>query len=117
MRLGTSDCVRMVASHLRLLGHKVKLPASGSYRTVNSAVKALKARGFASVAEALDDMGLERIAPAAAVVGDIVMMPGVDQLGALTVSVGNGRVIGYHDDAVGATVMQPLEFTAAWRVV
>ena len=116
MKLGTSDCVRMTAAHLRLLGYRVKLPPSGSYRTIKGAFKALKERGFESIADALNAMGLERIAPAAAVVGDVVMMPGVDGLGALTIQLTNGRVIGYHDDAPGgATALQPLEFVAAWR--
>lgn len=117
MRLGTADCVRMVAAHLRRLGYTVKLPPSGSYRTVNSAVKALAAAGYDSVEQALDAMGLERIAPAAAIVGDVVMLPGVDRLGGLTVALGNGRVVGWHEEAVGgATVLQPVEYVGAWRV-
>lgn len=116
MKLGTSDCVRMAADHLRRLGYKVKLPPSGSYRTINSALKALKARGFDTLAEALDAMGLERIAPASALVGDIVMMPAVDRLGALAIALNNGRVVGYHEDVPAVTVLEPLEFVAAWRV-
>lgn len=116
MKLGTADCVRMAASHLRLLGYKVKLPASGSYRTVNSAMKALAARGFGSVEDALDAMGLERIAPAEAIVGDLIMMPGVDKLGGLGIALGNGRVVAYHEEANGAAVLQPIEYIAAWRV-
>ena len=117
MKLGTSDCVRMVAAHLRLLGYKVKLPPSGSYRTAASALKALKAAGFASVEEALDGQGLERIAPAAAIVGDILMLPGVDRLGGLTVALGNGRVVGWHEEVPGgAAVLQPIEYVTAWRV-
>jgi hypothetical protein len=118
LRLGTSDCVRMIAAHLRLLGHKVKLPASGSYRTLNSATKALKAAGFKSVAEALDSMALERIAPAAAVAGDILQLPAVDSLGAFGIVLGNGRAMGYPDaDGRGVQVVQPLEYVAAWRVI
>lgn len=117
MRLGTSDCVRMIAAHLRLLGYTVKLPPSGSYRTVNGALKALSAAGFATVPEALDAQGLERIAPAATIVGDILMLPGVGELGCLTVALGNGRVVGWHEDvAGGATVLQPIDYVAAWRV-
>jgi hypothetical protein len=117
MKLGTSDCVRMTAAHLRLLGYKVRLPNSGSYRTVNSALKALKERGYSSLAAALDDMGLERIAPAAAIVGDVLMLPAVDRLGALVIALGNGRVVGYHEEVATATVLQPIEYEAAWRVL
>ena len=116
LRLGRDDCVRMVAHHLRKLGYRVKLPAAGSYSTVRAAVKALRARGHASLGDALDALGLDRIAPAAAVAGDILMLPGADQLGALTIALGNGRVVGYHEDAPGAVVLQPLDYDAAWRV-
>lgn len=117
-KLGTADCVRMVAAHLRLLGYKVKLPPAGSYRTVNSAMKALRAAGYDSISAALDAVGLERIAPAATIVGDIILMPAEHELGALVVVMGNGRVAGWHDDyEAGVVVMQPLMMTAAWRAI
>lgn len=116
-KLGEADCVRMAAAHLRLLGYQVRLPSAGSYRTVNSAMKALAAAGYDSIAAALDALGLERIAPAATIVGDIILMPAEHELGALVIVMGNGRVAGWHDDhAEGVVVMQPLMFTAAWRV-
>lgn len=116
-KLGEADCVRMAAAHLRLLGYQVRLPPAGSYRTVNSAMKALAAAGYDSISAALDALGLERIAPAATIVGDIILMPAEHELGALVIVMGNGRVAGWHDDhAEGVVVMQPLMFTAAWRV-
>lgn len=116
MKLGTSDCVRMIAAHLRSMGHKVRLPASGSYGTYAGALKALKAAGHASVADALDAMGFERIAPAAAIVGDIVMLPADHPLGAFTVALGNGRVVGFHEEAVTAATLQPVVYASAWRI-
>jgi len=118
LRLGTNDCVRMTAAHLRRMGYKVKLPPAGSYGTIRAAKRALKQRGFASPADALDAMGFARIAPAAAIAADIVMLPGEDELGSFTVSLGNGRVVGFHPDApnAGAAVLQPVQFVAAWRV-
>ena len=116
MRLGSADCVRMTAAHLRLLGFRVKLPPAGAYRTINSAVKALKAAGFADIGAALDALGLQRIPPAAALVGDVILMPAEHKLGALVIAMGNGRVLGWHDDvSEGAVVMQPVETLAAWR--
>ena len=116
MRVGTADCVRMVAAHLRLLGYKVKLPPAGSYRTVKSAMKALREAGYGTIGDALDALGLERITPAAAIVGDVILMPAEHDLGALVVCMGNGRVAGWHDDVpAGAVVMQPLQMLAAWR--
>jgi len=115
-RFSRNDCVRMVAYHLRRLGHQVRLPAAGSYASARSARAALDARGFATLSEGIDALGFERIPPAAAVAGDIVELPG-DGLGSLNVALGNGRVVGFHQDAVGATVVQPIEWIAAWRVV
>ncbi len=117
MKLGTADCVRMTAAHLRLLGFTVRLPPEGSYRSVNGALKALRERGFDSIGAALDDLGLERIPPAATLMGDVILMPAEHDLGALVIAMGNGRVAGWHDDcAGGVVVMQPLVMTAAWRV-
>ena len=122
-RLGEADCARLVASHLRRLGHQVKLPATRSYRTPRSAAAALRKLGFETVPSMLDALGLERISPAAALVGDVIQMPlevegerVSDALAALTVAMGNGRVLGWHPDAPsGAVVMQPLAMVAAWR--
>jgi hypothetical protein len=117
LKLGTADCVRMAAAHLRLLGRKVKLPSSGSYRTVRSATKALRAAGHASLRDAVSAQGLAEIAPAEAIVGDLMLMPSVDDLGGLGVCLGNGRVLIYHEEIdTGAVVAQPIEMVTAWRV-
>jgi hypothetical protein len=80
-------------------------------------MKALEKAGHDSISAALDALGLERIAPAATIVGDIILMPAEHELGALVIVMGNGRVAGWHDDhAEGVVVMQPLQMIAAWRV-
>lgn len=115
-QLGKNDCVRMAAFALRKMGHRPKLGKAGTYTTGAGALRALKRAGFNSLAEALDALGLARIPPAAALPGDIIMIPGEAPLdGALTVAVGNGRVLGYHEDATGAEVLHPVAFIAAWR--
>nr|AGU09961.1 hypothetical protein [uncultured organism] len=116
LRLGRNDCARLVAYHLRKLGWSVKLPPSGSYASVRSARREMEKLGYKTLEAALDSFGFERIPPAAAVVGDVVMLPADTDLGSLTVCMGNGRVCGYHEDAAGAVVMQPIEHAAAWRV-
>lgn len=115
-RFGLNDCVRMTAHHLRRLGYRVSLPNAGEYRSRRAAVRLLKARGYDTLAQALDGLGLESIAPAAAIVGDIVELPAADELGALTIAMGNGRVLGFHEAVAGATVMQPVSPIRAWRV-
>lgn len=109
-KLGHVDCVRMAAHHLRLLGHKVKLPPQGSYRTILGARRALAKRDYASIAEAVDAHGLARKAPAGMIVGDLAMMQDSDGLGGLVIALGNGRVLGFHEDLLpsGVQVMQPL---------
>lgn len=116
-RFGTNDCARLVAFHLKQLGLPLRLAKAGSYRSPLGATRALRRFGYDSLAAALDGHGLTRIAPAAAVVGDIVELPGEPLFGALSVAVGNGRVLGYHEDAAGAEILQPTAFVTAWRVL
>ena len=59
-RWGRCDCARIAASHLRRMGHQVRLPAAGSYGSARAAVKALRERGYETLGEALDGMGLGR---------------------------------------------------------
>lgn len=114
--LGKNDCVRMAAFVLRRMGHRPQLGKAGSYTTDAGAMLALKRAGFDSLAAALDALGLERIAPAAARIADIIMIPGEAPLdGALAIAVGNGRVLGFHEDAGSAEILQPIEFIGAWR--
>lgn len=116
-QLGKNDCVRMAAFVLRKMGHRPQLGKAGSYTTAAGAMLALKRAGHDSLAGALDTLGLERIAPAAARIADIVMIPGEAPLdGALTIAVGNGRVLGFHEDVSSAEILQPVQFIAAWRV-
>ena len=119
LRLGEADCVRMVASHLRRLGYRVRLPRAGAYRTVHSARRALRDAGHEDLGAAVTALGLEEIAPAAALVGDIIELPSaIEGLGALTIAMGNGRVCGWWGEgAGGAVIMQPTQFLRAWRVV
>lgn len=114
---GKNDCVRLGAFVLRKMGRKVQLAKAGTYQSVRSARRALDRAGFATIADAIDAMGLQRIPPAAALPADLVLLPGEGPFGgSLTMAVGNGRVFGYHEDVVGADILQPLEFVAAWRV-
>lgn len=115
--LGKNDCVRMTAFVLRKMGHRPQLGKAGSYKTGAGSLLALKRAGYDTLADALDGLGLERIPPAAARVADIIMIPGEAPLdGALTIAVGNGRVLGFHEDANSAEILQPVDYIGAWRV-
>lgn len=114
---GKNDCVRMAVFALRRMGHRPDLGRAGTYCSAKGAVRALNRAGFASLAEAMDGQHLPRIAPAAALPGDLVMIPAEGPFdGALTMAVGNGRVLGYHQDLVGADILQPVQYLAAWRL-
>lgn len=112
---GRTDCARMVAFMMKRLGLKVSLLKAGAYGSELGAAKALRRTGFASLPEAVDAHGLPRIAPAMAVVGDILALPAERFGGALMIAVGNGRVFGYFEGSF--QVGQPHLFEAAWRTV
>lgn len=114
--LGKNDCVRLAAFVIRKMGRRSHLAKAGAYKTPLSAKRALTRAGYADLIEAVDAHGLERIAPAAALPADLVMVPGEGPFGgALTMAVDNGRVLGWHQDIDHADVAQPVEYIAAWR--
>lgn len=115
-RLGEHDCARMTAAHLRRLGYRVKLPAKGSYRTLKGAKAALRQHGHADLGAALIALGLPEIAPAAAIVGDVIELEAHEGLTGLTIALGNGRVAGFYEDGrSGVVTMQPHRYLRAWR--
>lgn len=115
-QFGKNDCVRMAAFVMRRMGHRPQLGKAGAYSSLKGAMAALKKAGFSDLAAALDSLGLQRIPAAAALPADIVMIPAVAFDGQLTIAVGNGRVLGWHEDIETAEILQPVEFVAAWRV-
>lgn len=115
MKLGTFDCAQMVAHHVRLFGIEPNIAAAGSYESVLGAKKALARCGWSSLADALDAHGFARIAPASALIGDIIELEADNKLGALVIAIGNGRVFGYYEGF--AAVMQARSYVAAWRIL
>lgn len=112
---GDADCGLMIAFHLRQLGIRPKLAKAGSWTSPLSARRSLRRLGAETMPQWADSR-FKRIPPAAALVGDLIELPGDHELGALTIAMGNGRVLGFHEAAIGAAVLQPVEFVAAWRV-
>ena len=70
LALGKDDCVRMTVFCLKKLGVKFSLLKIGPYKTEIGAAKVLKDLGFAGITEAVDALGLPRIAPAMCLPGD-----------------------------------------------
>jgi hypothetical protein len=110
-------CVHLARFHLRRMGHSVpKLPPIAS---MLAAKRALEARGWATVADMLDAQpGLARITPAAMLLGDLAAAPSEDGMGALLVHIGMGRLMGWHDSAIGMVVLDiaPGDLLGAWRI-
>lgn len=114
---GKNDCARLAVFVMRKMGHRPQLAKAGTYSSAMGAARALKRMGHATIADALDAMGLTQIPPAAALPADLVMLPAEGPFGgALSMAVGNGRVLGYHEDLDGAEILQPVQVLVAWRL-
>jgi len=114
---GTRDCVKLAGHAMHKLGRKVGLTKGLRYASEAKGAAVMRKLGFKNLLEAVDAAGLERIAPAAALPGDIVALETEADSAfgcALTVSIGNGRVVGFLN-GVGA-VLQPSSYLTAWRV-
>lgn len=117
LKLGTDDCVRMAAFALRKQGVRASLLKAGSYSSEVGARRVMKRLGYETLADAVDALGLPRIAPAMALPGDILSLRSKEGDVALTVAVGNGRVLGFWEAAGVCTVFQPVEYGDAWRSI
>jgi hypothetical protein len=114
---GSVDCAKMVAFHLKQLGHKVQLSKAGQYKTALSAKAALKRLGFDDLPTAMDGQGFERIAPAFALIGDVVSFASDHEIGALGIVVGNGNMMAFHESHEHPVIMTMNQIDSAWRVL
>ena len=118
MKWGTVDCAKIAAHNLRQLGIATSLMKGAVYTSEMGAAKALRARGFKGLSDAMDAIDrVFRIPPAMATTGDVIGLACDGELWdmALVVSVGNGRVLGIKDGF--CAVLQPdlTQAVAAWR--
>lgn len=110
---GQCDCGLMVIAHLKAMGWNIK--TGGAWKTALGLKRFLRRHGGTGSA-CIDGWGVPRIPPAAAVIGDIVEMEGETEFGSFGVAVGNGRVLAFHQDVIGAAIIQPVSPPlAAWR--
>lgn len=115
--LGSVDCAKLAAFHLKQLGHKVRLSKAGHYKTLLGAQAALRRMGYETLPDALDGHGLTRIAPAFAVLGDIVTFESGFAIGALGIVHGNGNMLSFHESHAGLVVMSMGRIDAAWSTL
>lgn len=120
---GVRDCPLLALHNLRKIGVPVPWARGLKWRNEAEGVRALKALGFDNLHQALDDLGLPRIAPASALAADIIALPTTHKLGALCISMGNGNVLGFIDGSFDAEIFNQAEFVTdergpcAWRVI
>jgi len=109
-----ADCVRMARTLLVKMGRR-GLPKMPRYSDLPGARRALKAAGFKNLTELFDSL-LERIPPATMLPGDLALLADDAGMGAAAVNYGNGKLLGWHEDAEEAVVMTAHRIDAAWRV-
>ncbi|MED5546134.1 MAG: hypothetical protein VYD90_12865 [Pseudomonadota bacterium] len=111
---GACDCGKMVIAHLKAMGWKVR--TGGTWKSALGLKRWLRKNGGTGAA-CIDGWGIPRIPPAARIVGDIVELEGETDFGSFGIAVGNGRVLAFHEDVIGAAIIQPkgLPIKAAWR--
>lgn len=112
-----ATCLHMANFHLRRMGRKPpKLPQIGS---LLAAKRELAKRGWGTVADMLDGIGLERIAPAFLRLGDFVAISSDDGLGSIFISTGEHTIMGWATDIpllAVVDVTDPDALLGAWRV-
>lgn len=106
------DCILLISTHAKHMGRPIKVP---EYRDAKSAHAVMKRLGFKTLAQAMDHH-FERIEAHQILAGDIVEMPGANGFSGLTIAVGNGRVLGFHEEIPHCDVLQPLMISGAWRI-
>ena len=119
MKWGRVDCGRIVSHNLRHLGIATSLIKGLAYSTEHGALRAMRSLGVNGLGEAMDQFGdrVFRIPPAMATAGDVIGLACEGDVWdmALTVAVGNKRVLGIWEGH--AMILQPdlNHAVAAWR--
>lgn len=110
-------CGKLAALAMHRMGRAATLLNASRHTTEAGAIKYIRRTGFASLTDLMDATGLERIAPAAALPGDIIALQSRDAFGcSLAVALGDGMVLGLLEGAAGFGPFVPHAFVAAWRV-
>lgn len=113
---GKYDCAKMVNYHLSRLGLGFDFSQIEKYSDPISARAAMAGLGFENLAQAMDSK-FESIAPARAVLGDIIEFDPDNPLGSLGIALGNNAVFCYVEDHPGGPVgARIIKARKAWRV-
>lgn len=111
----TGNCIHLMRAQAAALG--VSMPVVPHFRTQLGARKALVKTGHKTL-ESWMDAKFPRIAPARMIVGDVGMVPGDAPFNALVVSVGGGKVVGWHElsDVLEVIRIDKGDYIAAWAI-
>lgn len=93
LRWGECDCAILAQAAAGPLGHDLDLARFGNYRNLRSAWRALKADGLENTDGILDAAGLPRIAPARALVADIIGLGVPGEMISLGVYLGGQKIL------------------------
>lgn len=115
--LGSGDCAKLVIDHLYNMGKPIISNKDiKKYKSILSAKTAIKkATGHNNLIDFMS-ANFETIAPAAAILGDVVAMEAEHPIGCLSIFVGNATVFAYEADneyPVYGRIIKPI---TAWRV-
>lgn len=114
---GKRDDVLMAAHLLHHLGIAVPVLKGCEWKCEASGLRLLKRKGFDSLHDAVDTLGLERIGWASARLGDLIALPSTCGVGALAVQTGNGTMLTYREGRDGAALVRIKQALFAWRTV
>lgn len=111
-----ATCVHMARFQLRQMGHRP--PTLPRLRSALAAKREMQRRGWADVGAMLDAIGLQRIAPAQMLLGDLAVGPANEFFGAIGVCAGPLKLLGWQEDAPGLVIIDAdfSQLTGAWRV-
>lgn len=102
---GTRDCPLMGLHVLHGLGVKVPFAKGLKWKNEAEGLRVLKSLGFANLTEAIDSLGLPRIAPAFALPGDLVALETGHAVGCIAVAMGNGNLLAFTDHSPNAEIL------------
>lgn len=112
---GKRDDVLMAAHLLHHLGVAVPILKGCEWKCEVSGIRLLKRKGFSSLHDAVDSLGLQRIGWGSAMTGDLIALPSTCGVGALAVHTGNGTMLTFLDGHDGAVIARINDALFAWR--
>ena len=109
-----ATCIHLARAQARALGHRP--PSIPDIRSAIGARRALAQLGHETLSGLLDAM-FPRIAPASALPGDLVVVPGEEGFESIGIAAG-GAILMYHADADGLVPVKEAlgSVTGAWRL-